>query len=229
MEKENKIVKFCGVRFRKGLYFCGQTQPSHMGFIFAEKSKRYINPEKLIVDLMPCSNLLRDIKKVGVFVNADISFIIKTTALLNLNVIQLHGDEDNEYIKTLEDSFSNRLFIKPEIWKAMKVNEANMMLIDLTCADRILLDGANPGSGEKADWEIIKKNRPSKPFILAGGLDIHNIKDAINELDPDGVDLATGIETEGFKDLEKMEQIIKIVKGCGWTFSNADTEADELY
>ncbi|GHU52900.1 N-(5'-phosphoribosyl)anthranilate isomerase [Clostridia bacterium] len=222
-----KIVKFCGIKRQKDLYFCGQTEPSHMGFVFAENSKRFIDPNKLVVDLMPCRNLLKNIRKVGVFVNADIPFIVKTTALLNLNVIQLHGDENNDYIASLELAFPNRLLKDPQIWKAFKVTEENLQNIENSIADRILLDGINAGSGIEANWELIKKHRPKRPFILAGGLNIKNIKSAIEELDPDGIDLSSGIETEGFKDLEKMEQIIDIVKSYGWFFAEFEEDDGE--
>lgn len=223
---DNKIIKFCGIRRRTDIYYCAQIEPTHMGFVFSEQSKRFYRPDNLIVDLMSCRNGLRNIKKVGVFVNSDISYVLKTALLLSLDVIQLHGDEDSEYISRLREELPDKMFSRPEIWKALPVTQYDMERINEWNTDKIILDGRNPGSGQLCDWELIKKYRHlfSKPFILAGGINISNLKDAIAELHPDGIDLSSGIETDGAKDMDLMEKILDIVKEVGWELSYNDDE-----
>lgn len=215
---ENKIVKFCGIKRRTDMYYCAQIAPTHMGFVFSDQSKRYYRPDNLIIDLMNCRKELCDIKKVGVFVNADISFVIKNAVLLSLDVIQLHGGEDNEYISKIQQSLPEITMRRPEIWKALPVTQSNLERLNEWNTDKILLDGHDPGSGVTSDWELIKKYRNffSKPFILAGGLNASNLKDAVTELNPDGIDISSGIETDGFKDMGIMKKILDIVKESGW-------------
>jgi phosphoribosylanthranilate isomerase len=188
--------------------FCNQTKPTHVGFVFAEKSRRFVAPEELFAHL---KKLSANIKKVGVFVNSAEFDIVSTVILLNLDVIQLHGDEDCAFAENLKKSLINHSLRNVEIWRAIKVTEKNMHNTNCLTADKLLFDSTTPGSGMVSDWELIKKYRPEKSFILAGGLNIDNLKDAVTELEPMGIDISSGIETDGIKDIKKMIKVQEIL------------------
>jgi phosphoribosylanthranilate isomerase len=204
-----KIIKFCGIKSRQDIDFCNQTKPTHVGFVFAKESKRYIAPEELFVFLKKLSG---SIKKVGVFVNSEEFDIVSTVTLLKLDVVQLHGDEDCAFVEALEKSLARHNLSNVEIWRAVKVTEENMQKLSCLTADKLLFDGTTPGSGDVSNWELIKKYRSEKPFILAGGLNIDNIETAISDINPMGIDLSSGIETDGVKDIETMKKIMEILK-----------------
>jgi phosphoribosylanthranilate isomerase len=209
MENNKKIIKFCGIKSRADLQYCGKVLPTHTGFVFCEGSKRYVSDID-VIEMLYDVNFPESIKKVGVFVNEDTKFVLDTADLLALDVIQLHGEEDSKYISKIREYFYG------EIWKAVTVTEENIDKVNDYPVDKILFDNKIPGSGVVADWELIKKNPPKMPFILAGGLNKDNIKLAISELNPDGIDISSGIEESGVKSLEKMLAVAEVLRSCGW-------------
>lgn len=187
-------IKFCGLKTLDDISFANEIFPEYVGFVFAPKSKRYVTPaqaEKLR------ATLSKKILAVGVFVNED----FKTVAeLLNAGIIdaaQLHGSEDDDYIKNLR-SRTNKLIIK-----AFKVHAAESL------ADFILID-AGAGDGKVFDWSLVKNLR--REYFLAGGLTPENVGDAIKLLKPYAVDVSSGIETDGRKDFNKMIAFAEAVR-----------------
>lgn len=197
-------IKICGLKRLEDIYTVNEYKPDYIGFVFAGK-KRCISPE-LAYELK--QHLDKIIKAVGVFVNAEIEFILKLVESVTIDVIQLHGDEDNAYIQEL------RLKTSVPIIKAVRVKSAEDILAseDIEC-DYLLLDtyadNAYGGTGRAFDWNIIPKI--SKPFFLAGGLTPENIAAAAN-VNPYCLDISSGVETDGFKDKMKIEKAIKIVR-----------------
>lgn len=197
-------IKICGLKRLEDIYTVNEYKPDYIGFVFAGK-KRCISPE-LAYELK--QHLDKIIKAVGVFVNAEIEFILKLVESGTIDVIQLHGDEDNAYIQEL------RLKTSVPIIKAVRVKSAEDILAseDIEC-DYLLLDtyadNAYGGTGRAFDWNIIPKI--SKPFFLAGGLTPENIAAAAN-VNPYCLDISSGVETYGFKDKMKIEKAIKIVR-----------------
>ena len=203
------MIKVCGLRRIQDIEYANSLKPDYIGFIFA-KSKRQITSREAI-DLK--DELDPDIKTVGVFVNEDVENLLDISASVGLDVIQLHGDEDKSYVKELKKGLDLRR-ISPEIWKAIRVkNKESLEHIELLEVDGILLDTyskeAYGGLGETFDWNIVGGLNLDKKIILAGGLDEENVKLAKNIVKPDIIDVSSGIETEEFKDYEKMKIFIE--------------------
>ncbi|MBR4993620.1 MAG: phosphoribosylanthranilate isomerase [Lachnospiraceae bacterium] len=194
-------IKLCGMRRPADIEVVNELNPDYIGFIFASKSKRYVDPDtaKELKSLLSPS-----IKAVGVFVNEEIENVAN---LLNNNVIdmaQLHGDEDEAYIAELR-----RLSDKPII-KALKItSEEDIKRADASSADFVLLD-SGAGSGMVFNWGLIKGIK--RPYFLAGGLNPENVEEAVNTLNPYAVDVSSGIETDGFKDRNKMTAFVSNVR-----------------
>lgn len=189
-------IKICGLTRICDIDFVNEAQPDYIGFVFYKKSKRFVD-EKTAQDLK--KHLNPAIKSTGVFVNAQMDEILKNSSV---DIIQLHGDEDENFIKELKNHTD-----KPVI-KAFSQHKK----ID-TCADYILYDapcGSNYGGlGKTFDWGEIKDVK--KPFFLAGGINIDNIDDA-KKIAPYCIDVSSGVETDGKKDKNKILQIVKRIK-----------------
>jgi len=181
------FVKICGLRREIDIDYVNELKPDFIGFIFAPNKVRTVNPEfaKILKD-----KLDKDIKAVGVFRNNDLNDIKKVLDLNIIDLIQLHGDEDDEYIINVK-KMTNLPIIK-----AYRNSEY---------ADYILFDNMDPGKGNMFDWNIIDRK---KPFFLAGGISIDNIDIAIKQK-PYCIDVSSGVETSGFKDYDKMKELIR--------------------
>ena len=198
-------IKLCGIRREEDAEYLKEFPPDYAGFVFAE-SKRKVTlkqAEKLSALLLP------SIIKVGVFVNQPLEEMPDFADAIS--VYQLHGDEDGEYIDRLRQILPQDC----EIWKAVRVStKEDIVKADGLNADKLLLDAfsknAYGGTGKAFDWELISKTRISKPFFAAGGITAENLEKAAVTLKPYGIDLSGGIETNGFKDREKIKQIIEI-------------------
>ena len=182
-------IKICGLKREEDIEIVNKYKPDYIGFIFALNRKRTIDVEKA---KKLYSKLDHNILAVGVFLDQDIKYIKQCIPYIDL--IQLHGDEDEEYIKELK-KITNKKII-------------NAYREDIN-ADYILLDNINPGSGISVEWEDIKCY--NKPVFLAGGINISNINKAL-ELKPYCIDVSSGVETNGFKDESKIKEIIKRVR-----------------
>ena len=195
-------IKFCGLTGDCDIDAANELRPEYVGFVFAPKSKRYVMPERA-AELK--SRLEAGIKAVGVFVNDDLYYVAE---LLNRGVIdiaQLHGSEDEEYIGQLR-----QLTGKPVI-RAFRIKTAEDIAEAEKCtADHVLLD-SGAGTGEVFDWKLIKNMK--RPYFLAGGLSPDNVENAVEQLTPYAVDVSSGIETDGVKDKVKMAAFAAAVRG----------------
>lgn len=194
-------IKLCGLSRKCDIEWVNALKPEYIGFVFWSKSKRNVPPEKAkeLKDL-----LSPDIKAVGVFVDEPIENVAE---LLNDNIIdiaQLHGGEDEEYIKKLR-----MLSGKPIIKAFLLKSESDAERAEKSTADYILVDSGT-GTGKSFDWELLKNI--SRPYFLAGGLCCENISQAITALDPYAVDVSSGIETNGCKDKNKMAAFVAAVR-----------------
>lgn len=194
-------VKLCGLSRPADIAFANAVRPDLIGFVFAEKSRRYVSPE--IAKKLKAA-LSTEILTVGVFVNAPIETV---ATLLNDGVIdlaQLHGEEDERYIAELR-KYTKKPFIQAfRIASAADVEQAK-----ISPADFILLDNGG-GTGQTFDWSILKA--VGRPFFLAGGLDCENVQTALSTVRPSAVDVSSGVETDGKKDLEKMTAFVQAVR-----------------
>ncbi len=201
-------IKFCGIRRTLDIEYMNEFLPDYIGFVFAE-SKRRVSPNEA---QMLIEKLDKKIKTVGVFVNEDVASLIETALLLKLDVVQLHGDENSEYLSIVRERLPNC-----EIWKAVRVTDVeSIQNAERLDVDMLLLDSFSKneygGTGEMADWELIKRAKLTKPYFLAGGLNAGNIKEALGVVSPFGLDISSGIETDGLKDYLKIKEIMMLLK-----------------
>ena len=198
-------IKICGLVRKQDIDAVNIAMPDYVGFVFA-KSKRQVDEGRAKL-LKACLN--PSIKAVGVFVNEDIRTIIKLCCSDVIDVIQLHGDEDDVYIRKLKSSVPNRII------KAIRVKDQDDIkkAMHLSC-DYLLLDayheGQYGGTGRSFDWSVIEN--VSKPFFLAGGINCSNIAQAIEMHKPFCIDVSSGAETDGYKDPRKIIDIVARVR-----------------
>jgi phosphoribosylanthranilate isomerase len=202
-------IKICGItRVDDALCAAGSSADA-IGFIFHPASPRYISPEraKQIVAALP-----RGIATVGIFVNREAEDVARTAADCGLDLIQLHGDESPEYCRRFPpERIVKAVFPRsPEDLRALAAYEVRAFLVDARDAD---LYG---GTGKRADWELAAKLAKERPLILAGGLSIDNIGEALSTVAPGAVDINSGIErAPGIKDHDRMKRIIGLIRAKG--------------
>ncbi|MBH1941754.1 phosphoribosylanthranilate isomerase [Mobilitalea sibirica] len=198
-------IKICGLTQKTDIEAVNEVLPDYIGFVFAE-SKRQVSDEQarqLKLLLNPT------IQSVGVFVNEDIKRIEHLCKMGILDLVQLHGDEDDEYMRKL------RKLIPNPIIKAIRIGDGrNMDVEKQTMADYTLLDTYKKdlygGSGEVFNWNLIKD--VGKPFFLAGGIHEGNIMNAVIKCRPYCIDVSSGVETNGLKDPDKIKAIVTKIR-----------------
>jgi phosphoribosylanthranilate isomerase len=198
-------IKICGMRRKEDILMANEFCPDYVGFVFAK------SPRQLGIDaaLELKKELDPQIQSVGVFVNEYPEVIETLCDSSIIDLVQLHGDEDAEYIRGLKEN------IKVPVIKALRVQKKEQILegAELPC-DYLLLDtytrGSYGGSGKTFDWDLIPRIR--KPYFLAGGLSTDNVGEAVKRVLPYGVDVSSALETEGFKDREKVKLFIERVR-----------------
>lgn len=200
-------VKICGIRRPEDVAIVNEFLPDFVGFILVPSSKRYVSPDK-IVELK--KNLDKRIKTVGVFVNETIENIREIRQKCALDVIQLHGEESPEFCKE----------VGGRVWKAIRVKDEDCVEILDTYADYtelLLLDtfveGVHGGTGTAFDWDLIEFFSSDYNIGLAGGITRENVAIAKMKVSPELLDIASGSETDGIKDREKIKDIIEIIRG----------------
>ena len=194
-------IKLCGLSRQCDIEWANELKPDYIGFIFWSKSKRNVSPEKakeLKALLSP------DIKAVGVFVNEPVENVAELLSNNIIDAAQLHGSEDEKYIAKLR-TLSDKPIIKAFLLKSKDDAER----AEKSTADHILLD-SGMGAGKSFDWNLLQNIR--RPYFLAGGLYPENVADAIDKLSPFAVDVSSGIETDNFKDKNKMTAFVKAVR-----------------
>ena len=225
-------IKMCGLRNLEDIEAVNEWKPDYVGFVFAPESRRYVTAEQA-AELK--AHLDPQIQAVGVFVDEAPE---RVAALLNQGVIelaQLHGSEDEEYLVRLRE-----LTHKPVIQAFRILSREDVVRAMKSSADEILLD-SGAGTGSTFNWEVLriesgydraidaekdgekpfctKRNREkslyaeeTRPYFLAGGLDPQNVAEAIRRLHPYAVDVSSGIETDGSKDREKIAAFVTAVR-----------------
>ena len=194
-------IKLCGIQRYEDIDVVNELLPDYIGFVFAKKSKRFIS-----YDMAKAlkKRLDKRVKAVGVFVNESIENIIYLVRNDIIDLIQLHGDEDGEYICKLKK------YVNIPVIKAFKIkSKADINTLYKEETDFILLD-AGAGEGKTLDESILKDFKGD--YFLAGGLSPDNISEKINTMHPFGVDVSSGIETDGKKDADKMRKFVKLVR-----------------
>ncbi|PRR81241.1 phosphoribosylanthranilate isomerase [Clostridium vincentii] len=202
-------IKICGITALEEVQALNSLKPDYIGLVFAE-SKRKISKEqgKLLYD-----SIDRHIKVVGVFRNNTKRYISEILDYIPLDALQLHGDEDNDFIEYFRKKY------KCEIWKGTSIRTKEDIEKATTFnVDTLILDGSNPGSGEVFPWELVINIEAKAKIFLAGGINEDNVLQGINKLNIHGVDVSSGVEVvkdgKRSKDAVKMQKLIKKVREC---------------
>ncbi|KUO64027.1 MAG: hypothetical protein APF84_07905 [Gracilibacter sp. BRH_c7a] len=197
-------IKICGLTREQDIYAVNEFLPDYAGFVFAKSRRKLTCPRavELITILNPT------IKPVGVFVNNDPGELTDIAKACNLAAVQLHGDEDNHYIDNLRKLLpEGTLVIKAVRVKSREILEtASAIECDIFLLDSFQ-EGVAGGTGDTFDWTLLKDF--TRPYFLAGGLNKNNVTIAVQMLHPFGIDVSSGVETDGLKDSNKILAFIK--------------------
>lgn len=214
-------VKMCGISKVETIPAVVEAKPDYMGLVFAPSKRQVtVDQAKTLVEELHKQYTKRynngaeqsnndEIKTVGVFVNETLDNLVSIATEANLDVVQLHGDEDEAFIQSLKERTN------VEVWKAVQIRSAAdaETWID-SSADMLLFDAYHKdergGTGEVFDWSCLDEFE--RPFMLAGGIDSTNVARAIRTVRPYGIDISSGIETDGVKDDEKITAFTKLVR-----------------
>lgn len=199
-------IKICGLRRAEDVQAVNRAGADSAGFVFAQ-SRRQVSPKlaaQLIAQLKP------EILPVGVFVNSAPEEIAAVVQQTGIRAVQLHGDETPQQMAKLR-----KLCPQVHLWRAVRVqSREDLLQADRLGADALVLDSYHPtqygGTGQVGDWDLISSVLLSTPVILAGGLDAQNLAQAISQVRPVGVDLSGGVETDGVKDQNKIQQVVAL-------------------
>ena len=194
-------VKMCGLSRMEDIEYANEVLPEFIGFVFAPKSRRYVSFEK--------AKKLRGeldyrIAAVGVFVDEDIENIVRLVKDEVIDMVQLHGSEDNAYIAKLREMAEVPII---QAFKIIDSYDAESAV--LSDADFVLLD-SGMGTGKTFDWSLIKSI--NRPYFLAGGISPENAAQAVERFSPYAVDASSSLETDGVKDLSKMTALARAVR-----------------
>ena len=221
-------VKMCGISKVETIPAVVEAKPDYMGLVFAPSKRQVtVDQAKTLVEELHKQYASRynsgagqsnddveqsnndEIKTVGVFVNETLETLVKIATEVNLDAVQLHGDEDEAFIQSLKERTN------VEVWKAVQIRSAaDAEAWIYSSADMLLFDAYHKdergGTGEVFDWSCLDEFE--RPFMLAGGIDSTNVARAIRTVRPYGIDISSGIETDGVKDDEKITAFTKLVR-----------------
>ena len=197
-------IKLCGMMRPEDIQTAAALRPDYIGFVFAKKSRRYVTPEQAekLKALLP-----EEIAAVGVFADEEPERVAQLLDAGIIDLAQLHGHEDEAYLAALRKRTDRPLIRAFQIRERKDLEEA-----EKSTADFLLLD-AGAGSGETFDWAWLRDF--PRPFFLAGGLSPDNVEGALERVHPYGVDVSSGIETDGRKDPDKMKLFVEKIKTSG--------------
>ncbi len=197
-------IKLCGMFRDCDIDYANEAKPDYIGFILGfPKSHRNIDAETA---RRLRSRLDTGIKAVGVFVNSPETTCAEYANCGIIDVIQLHGDEDADFIRRLRELTS------APIIKAAKIRTPeDIGRVQALCADYVLLDNGT-GTGEMFDHSLLDGAEIRQPFFLAGGLTPENLRQAAESVRPYCVDLSSGVETDRLKDREKMLEAVRVIR-----------------
>ena len=205
-------VKICGITREEDAKIATALGADFLGFVFVRESPRYVEPEEVraihgIQSPLPTAVRLRRGEGtgcplfVGVFRDESIETVRRIAQIARLDLVQLHGDEDDDYVRALG----------LHVIKAFTIT--NAIPEATSSADWIMYDTGG-GTGRRFDWSLLARHSRTKPFFLAGGLTAENAGEAIRTTQPDAVDVSSGVESApGIKDHQKLRDFFERVRG----------------
>ncbi|RJE90051.1 phosphoribosylanthranilate isomerase [Paenibacillus sp. 1011MAR3C5] len=221
-------VKICGLRDEATIQAMDGLSIDEIGLLFAP-SKRQVSKEEASKLIEAIHGIRNDRKArphaVGVFVNTSIEELANILAVAPLDVVQLHGQESPSYCAELRERFPGTaiwrvISIRPEAASASggKMVDADERLAPYAgVVDAILIDAPGGGTGHPFNWDVIEAYKQSAgllglPLYVAGGLHVDNVQELLYKHSPDGVDVSSGVETDGRKDIEKIRSFVRRVR-----------------
>ena len=204
------IFKICGLRNKESLLCCEKNNADFFGMIFYEKSPSNITLDEANILINTSKNLR--IRPVGVFVDHEINDLKKIISSLSLKHIQLHGSEDQLYIDEIKNQFDVKIIKKISINNSEDLNINNKFKnIDYLLFDYKPDSDELPGGNAKSfDWNLLKDQKINIPWFISGGINETNVKNIQNLLNPNGIDLSSGVEvSKGIKSNTKINNLLK--------------------
>ncbi|SMO34068.1 phosphoribosylanthranilate isomerase [Gracilimonas mengyeensis] len=203
-------IKICGITNLEDARFAAGALVDYLGFIFYDKSPRYIEPGEAGAII----NWIEGPEKVGVFVNQPLDDVNRIAKETGLDYVQLHGDESPEYCSLVEKSVIKVIHIEEESVEYLLKHQIEQYA---EVADYLLFDtkinGLWGGTGKSFDWSMITDLDIEIPFFLSGGLSADNIKEAIETVQPFAIDVSSSLEKEpGLKDFGKIEDFMDEIR-----------------
>lgn len=199
------VVKICGIRSEMAARTAIYAGAKFLGFNFVPGSKRRVTPvlAKQVIDLIG-----KQVKIVGVFQNAKIDEVNKIAEDLDLDYVQLHGEEDENYVKEIDRPAIKVLQLEPDFNITEVLKEMNKFDVEY-----FLLDRKTQGKGKMLSLKNLSVVSKEKQIFVAGGLTPENVAEIVRSVKPFGVDVASGIESNRVEDPEKIKLFIERVKG----------------
>jgi len=218
-------IKICGIKTVDDALAAMDAGADMLGFNFYPKSPRFIDPGTCR-DIMAVMRKYGQITYVGVFVNASVAEMRATVETCALSLIQLHGDETPEIMRSLSGKAFKAFRGVPLTLQDFAREEAPAFLIDASAT------GKYGGTGAKADWSAAAELAKQYPLLLAGGLTPENVGDAVRRVQPWGVDVASGVESSpGVKDAAKMKAFVRAIldtRASEFTWANGSLSNDRI-
>ena len=203
-------VKICGITNLEDARFAAGAMVDFLGFIFTDKSPRYIEPAEAGAMI----NWLEGPEKVGVFLNQPLDDVNRIAKETGLDYVQLHGNESQEYCQLVEKPIIKVIHVSQHTSSeeikasaALYAGVVSFLLFDTKT------DGKWGGSGKTFDWTLLKDAAGEIPFFVAGGIGPDNVLEAINTLQPFAIDVNSGVEEKpGLKDFDKIETLMERIE-----------------
>ena len=205
------IFKICGLKEKNSILCCEANNVDFFGLIFYKKSPRNISYKdaKELIDFAEALNII----PVGVFVNQRINDLKDIITYLNLQYIQLHGDESQEYIDEIKKGFGIKIIKKfsieseEDLVKVNQINNIDYLLFDYKPGS----DELPGGNSKPFDWNLLKNAQIKLPWFVSGGINKSNIKNIKKTLNPNGIDLSSGVEESlGKKSNKKINNLFRL-------------------
>ena len=200
-------IKICGLTREGDAVLCADRGADFLGFIFVESSPRFIEPERAATIAARLRERDTSPKLVGVFRDASVDYVKEIVSLVGLDYVQLHGSESDELIQAVGIPAVKTYRVGDELPDTTDHDSAEWVLFDTYDERRI------GGTGRRFDWSLLSMYPRTKPFFLSGGINPDNIAAAISLVRPDGIDIASGVESEpGVKDRVKIDRLFERMK-----------------
>lgn len=195
-----KKVKICGLRRKEDILIVNRLKPDYVGFVFADSSRKVTKEEAKALS----KQLEKEICPVGVFVNEEPEIVAQIANAGIIDLIQLHGEEDEAYIQKLK-AFTNKPIIKAvRVRSREQIQKAEALSCDYLLFDTYI-KGQYGGSGKPFDVSLI--GEVSKPYFIAGGLSESNVAEKLKNCDAFAADVSSAVETDGYKDKKRYSSL----------------------